>query len=133
MTEIKRVNVDVPAGELVIGDVVLIANENFCSSLKIEGELVGNVSVFRKPMMNGELYPTNAFVTILSGGYLIGNIYNVDKVDISGECSGDIKSTIIIIRNGALVKGNINCYALYGGNDAEIQGKISAYTRKAIT
>lgn len=121
----------VEKGEQIDKDIVLVADDKYYSCLKIAGKVIGNVSVFRESTIGG-LCPTNTNVVILPGGSLDGDIYNIDKVDIAGECSGDIKASIIIIRRGAVVRGNINCVVLYGDETAAQEGAYCFFRKAAM-
>jgi len=127
---LKKRMVFVEKGEQIIDkDILLVADSNYYSCLKVAGKVIGNVSVFRENTIGG-LCPTNVNVVILPGGSLDGDVSNVDKVDIAGECSGDIKAQIVVIRQGAVVRGNINCVVLYGDETAAKEGAY-CYFRKA--
>jgi len=125
--------VEIPKGEKVNKNIILVADKNYYSHLKIEGAVTGDVSVFKESAASGGLCPTNTRVFILPGGSLSGDISDIDNVDISGECSGDIKARIVTIRKGAVVRGNISCIVLYGEGDTEVQGQVVSCFRKAIT
>ena len=126
---LKKRMIRVMEGEQIDKDIVLVADSNYYSCLRVEGKVTGNVSVFRESTIGG-LCPTNTNVVILPGGSLNGDISNLDKVDIAGECSGDIKASIIIIRRGAVVRGNINCVVLYGDETVAQEG-VYCFFRKA--
>jgi cytoskeletal protein CcmA (bactofilin family) len=122
--------IEVKKGEQVNKDIILVAKKNHYSCLKIEGRVIGNVFIYRESTIDGG--PTDTNVEILPEGILDGDIYNVDRVDIAGACSGDIKASIITIRKGAVVRGNINCMILYGDDFKAVQDGAFYYKKVAI-
>jgi repressor of nif and glnA expression len=116
----KRI-INVEKGEQISKRIILIADNNYYSCLRVEGKVVGNVSILRKETF-GDLCSTNTNVIICSGGYLDGDIIGIDNVDVSGECSGDIKASKVTVRPGAVVRGNINCVVFYGDEAVAQEG-----------
>ena len=103
-----------PRGPAVIGKSVMIKGQIFSrEDLTIDGEIDGSVELHEHRLTvgpNGKLQAGVKAREVVVLGTIHGNVEASDKIDIRKDAKlvGDIKTTRIVIEDGAYFKGSID-------------------------
>jgi cytoskeletal protein CcmA (bactofilin family) len=116
-------------GPAIIGKSVMIKGQIFSrEDLTIDGEIDGSVELHEHRLTvgpNGKLQAGVKAREVVVLGTIHGNVEASDKIDIRKDAKlvGDIKTTRIVIEDGAYFKGSID---IVKPEPAKVQGKPQA-------